>query len=330
MSCQWSLCSTVHTLSRMPLSTPACDARSYLTLGVRHDGNGIKRFVGIDRPISWFGILEGGEDSCETFLACADTLIMLRDNLAKSVFPNDFQSLVFEELVSSVNECASTGISEEFSLQIGSGDDCNRGGARKDIQEFFEFPQLELCTIFDPRFLHELVIFLLIDCDKSILKESETIHTLLRFITSNFSPVTPWYRPPFSLMNTIFMGSSSLASSPAATSALMLRIWPSLLSARLHKIGKALVQIEASMSCLLTRVILPTKLYLVGSRVVAVKTPEVMGQACMPSFSSAVTSFKNSSRKMRQVICSVLASMRCAQGQYMATLDRASERGMYQ
>ena len=118
---------------------------------MRHDGNGIKRFVGIDRPISWFGILEGGEDPCETFFACADTLVALRDNLTKSVFPDGVQSLVFEELVSSANERASTGISEEFSLQIGSGDDCNRGGARKDVQEFFEFSQLELCTVFDPK-----------------------------------------------------------------------------------------------------------------------------------------------------------------------------------
>ena len=165
MDCRWSLCSAVHTLLRMPLSMPAYDARSYLTLRVQHDGNGIKRFVSIDRPISWFGILEGREDSCKTFLACVDTLVTLRDNLAKSGFSNGFQSLVFEELISSANKHASTGISEEFLLQIGSGDDCNRGGVRKDIQEFFEFLQLELCTVFDPRFLHELVIFLLVNCD---------------------------------------------------------------------------------------------------------------------------------------------------------------------
>lgn len=127
-------------------------------------------------------------------------------------------------------------------------------------------------------------------------------------MTSSFSPVTPWNKPPFSFRKTIFIGSSSLESSPAAISALTFKICPSTDSARLVRMGRAPALMDASSGRLSTRVILPTRPYFSSSRKSAVNTPEVIGRARVPSFSRAPTSLRFSSRKTRRATWSVFAS----------------------
>ena len=66
----------------------------------------------------------------------------------------------------------------------------------------------------------------------------------------------------------------------------------------------------ASRGRLSTRDIFPTRPYLSLSRKSAVNTPDVMGRARVPSFSSAPTSLRFSSRKTRRAIWRVFASGR--------------------
>jgi len=124
---------------------------------VGYDGDDVERFVSVDGVR---GGLEVGEFLSDRGSTGEDVGVESGEDGSKLVGSDGFEGGGFVEFVSSSNEGSGSGVGEEFLLDVVGGDDGDGGGAREEVEEVLDLSKLELGSVSDPGFLHEVVVFL--------------------------------------------------------------------------------------------------------------------------------------------------------------------------
>ena len=124
---------------------------------MRDDRHDVEGLIAVDGVWSLFEVVEDASDGLK---ARDDFGISVVDDLSETVGSDSLDRVVLEELVSPSDESTGTGVGEEFLLETIGGYDGYAGGTGEVVEEFLDFPKLELGAVLDPGLLHQALVFL--------------------------------------------------------------------------------------------------------------------------------------------------------------------------